>query len=54
MQYLFSAFFPLPSIDLKNAVLAWLTGRKVGIVTILRDLKQVVVLDMGVCFYSMI
>jgi len=54
LYYLFSGFFPLPSIALKNSVLAWLTGRKLGIVTILRDLEQVVVLDMGEYFYSMI
>jgi hypothetical protein len=41
-------------MGLKNAVLPWLTGRKLGIVTILRDLEQFVVLDMEKYFYLVI
>jgi len=37
-----------------NRTFKGLTGRKLGIVTILRDWEQVVVLDMGEYFYSMI
>jgi hypothetical protein len=51
---LFFGCIPLPSSGFKIALLPRLTGRKLGIVTILRDLEHVVVLNMEKYFYGMV
>jgi hypothetical protein len=41
---LFAVLFPLPHIDIKNAVLPWLAGRKLSVVISLRNLEEAVIL----------